>query len=120
AAGCVRGDDGVRRTPDGHPLDFEIEVVSGWSDWVRASQLIARDLGAIGVRAHVQVYEFGAWMSRLQEGSFALSVGYSLDGPTPYRFYRWMMGSETVRPLGQLTPGNWHRFGDDAADQLLS
>lgn len=119
-AGCPRGEDGVRRAPDGRALAFDIEVVGGWSDWVRAAQLIARDLDAIGVRAHLRVYDFGAWMSRLQEGTFSLSVGYSLDGPTPYRFYRWTMASATVQPLGKLAPGNWHRFGDPEADRLLA
>jgi peptide/nickel transport system substrate-binding protein len=103
-----------------HDLSFEIEVVSGWSDWVRAAQLVARDLQSIGIDAHVRAYDVGAWMSRLQEGSFSLSVGYSLDGPTPFRFYRWMMGSATVQPLGTLAPGNWHRFGDAKADELLA
>ncbi len=119
-AGCRRDGDGMRRTPDGTALSFDIEVVSGWSDWVRAAQLIARDLEAIGVGAHLRVYDFVAWMSRLQEGTFSLSVGYSLDGPTPYRFYRWTMATETVQPLGKLAPGNWHRFGDPAADALLA
>jgi peptide/nickel transport system substrate-binding protein len=118
-AGCPRGGDGVRRCPGG-ALDFDLEVVSGWSDWVRAAQLIARDLDAIGVRAHLRVYDVNAWMSRLQQGSFALSVGYSLDGPTPYRFYRWTMATETVKPIGKTAPGNWHRFGDAEADALLA
>ena len=118
-AGYRRGGDGTRRARDGRALSFDIEVVSGWSDWVRAAQLVARDLDAIGVRAHLRVYDVGAWMSRLQEGSFALSIGYSLDGPTPYRFYRWTMASATVKPLGSLAPGNWHRFGDGQADALL-
>lgn len=119
-AGLRRAGDGVRHAPDGGELAFDIEVVSGWSDWVRAAQLIARDLEAIGVRARLRVYDHGAWMSRLQEGRFALSVGYSLDGPTPYRFYRWMMATATVRPVGALTPGNWHRYGDLEADRLLA
>ncbi|HUQ02944.1 MAG TPA: ABC transporter substrate-binding protein [Kofleriaceae bacterium] len=118
-AGCRRGAGGVRRDPAGNALAFDIEVVSGWSDWVRAAQLIARDLQAIGVDAHLRVYDFGAWMSRLQEGTFALSVGYSLDGPTPFQFYRWTMASRTVKPVGKLAPGNWHRFGDAEADRLL-
>jgi peptide/nickel transport system substrate-binding protein len=118
-AGCKRGEGGVRRCADGKPLDFDIEVVSGWSDWVRAAQLIARDLAAVGVTAHLRTYEFGAWMSRLQQGTFSLSVGYSMDGPTPYRFYRFMMSSKLVKPLGELTTLNWHRFGDAQADALL-
>ena len=101
-------------------LEVDIEVVTGWSDWVRAAQLVARDLQAIGVDAHVRAYDFGAWMSRLQEGSFALSIGYSLDGPTPFQFYRWAMSSKTVQAIGKLAPGNWHRFGDARADALLA
>ena len=101
-------------------LAFDIEVVSGWSDWVRAAQLVAHDLQAIGVDAHVRAYDFGAWMSRLQEGSFALSIGYSLDGATPFAFYRWTMDSRTVQAIGKLAPGNWHRFGDEKADALLA
>jgi peptide/nickel transport system substrate-binding protein len=119
-AGCRRGTDGIRRDPQGRALSFDIEVVSGWSDWVRAAQLIARDLQAIGVDAHLRVYDYSAWMSRLQEGTFGLSVGYSLDGPTPFRFYQWMMSSKTVQPVGKLAPGNWHRFGDAEADRLLA
>jgi peptide/nickel transport system substrate-binding protein len=30
-----------------------------------------------------------------------------------------MMSSETVRPLGELAPENWHRFSDPRADPLL-
>ncbi|HEY5924367.1 MAG TPA: ABC transporter substrate-binding protein [Kofleriaceae bacterium] len=100
-------------------LSFDIEVVSGWSDWVRAAQLVARDLQAIGIDANVRAYDSGAWMSRLQDGSFSLSIGYSLDGPTPFSFYRWMMAGKTVQPIGRLAPGNWHRFGDPSADALL-
>ena len=72
------------------------------------------------MRARLRVYDHGAWMSRLQEGQFTLSVGYSLDGPTPYRFYRWTMASETRKPIGTLAPGNWHRFADPEADRLLA
>ena len=31
-----------------------------------------------------------------------------------------LMGSATVQPLGKLAPGNWHRFGDTRADELLA
>ena len=34
-AGATRGPDGMRQGPDGKPLHVDIQVVSGWSDWVR-------------------------------------------------------------------------------------
>ena len=34
---------------NGDPLTFEILTVSGWSDWVRAAQVISRGFADIGV-----------------------------------------------------------------------
>lgn len=119
AAGYPRAADGMRRKPDGTPWQYDILTVSGWSDWVRASQVIARGLRALGVQATVRTYDFSAWFQRVQEGNFDLSLGYSFEGPTPYSFYRWLMSSATVKPAGVASMGNWHRYGSPAADQAL-
>ena len=118
-AGLKRGSDGMRRDAKGAPLTFEIGVVAGWSDWVRAAQLIARGLQEVGVEAKVRPSEFSAWFSSLQRGEFDLAVSWSTDGPTPYAFYRWLMSPATVLPVGEVSPGNWHRFGDVASGKLL-
>jgi peptide/nickel transport system substrate-binding protein len=119
-AGLVRGPDGVRRLPDGRPLRYEILCVSGWSDWVRAAQVIARGLEGLGIKASVRTYDFSAWFQRLQAGEFDLSLGWSFEGPTPYLFYRWLMSSATVKPIGEASMGNWHRYGSAAADRALA
>jgi peptide/nickel transport system substrate-binding protein len=119
-AGLPRGAGGVRCLPDGTPLRYEILCVSGWSDWVRASQVIARGLGEIGVPAAVRTNDFSAWFQRVQEGNFDLSLGWSFEGPTPYLFYRWLMSSATVKPVGEVATGNWHRYGSPAADSALT
>jgi len=118
-AGYEWGVEGFRIDGDGEPLTFELLTVSGWSDWVRAAQVISRGFEDIGVKASVRTYDFGAWFQRVQEGDFDLSLGWSYEGPTPYTFYRWLMASETVEPVGDIAPGNWHRFGDAAADSVL-
>jgi len=119
-AGLKRGPDGLRRMPDGQPLELELEVVGGWSDWVRAGQVLARDLRKVGIQAHLKTYEFGAWYARLQKGEFQLAIAWSLDGPTPYTFYKWLLSPRTVRPVGEVAAANWHRFGDVEADALLT
>jgi len=45
-AGLRRDAEGVRRLPDGTAMSYDILCVSGWSDWVRAAQVIARGLSA--------------------------------------------------------------------------
>jgi peptide/nickel transport system substrate-binding protein len=118
--GYARGPDGVRRTHEGRPFQFDVEVVNGWSDWVRAGHVIAHDLGALGFDVKLRTYEFGAWYTRLGRGEFDLAISWSVEGPTPYGFYRWLMSSRTVRPVGEMAGGNWHRFGDPTVDALLA
>jgi peptide/nickel transport system substrate-binding protein len=119
-AGCRRGEDGLRRLPDGTPWKHELLAVSGWSDWVRAAQVIARGLREVGVDASVRTYDFSAWFQRVQEGQFDMSLGWSFEGPTPYLFYRWLMSSATVKPVGESAMGNWHRYGSAPADSALA
>ncbi len=118
-AGCARGPDHLRRC-GGRPLRYEILVASGWSDWVRAAQVIARGLKAVGVEASVRAYDYGAWFERLQKGEYDLSLGWATEGATPYTFYEWLMASATVKPLGERSLGNWNRYGSKAADALLA
>ncbi len=119
AAGYRRGADGFRTLPDGTPWRYEILTVSGWSDWVRAAQVIARGLAEAGVDATVRTYDFGAWFQRVQEGNFDLTLGWSFEGPTPYIFYRTLMSTATVKPPGEVSGANWHRYGSPTADAAL-
>lgn len=118
-AGHRRGADGIRLLPDGKPWKYEIITVAGWSDWVRAAQVIARGLRDAGIDASVRTYDFGAWFQRVQQGNFDLCLGWSFEGPTPYSYYRWLMASATVRPLGEDARGNWHRYASPRADAAL-
>jgi peptide/nickel transport system substrate-binding protein len=111
--------DGARVGPDG-PLAVDLLVVSGWSDWIRAAQLVARDLGAVGVAVRVRPVDFSGWLDRVQRGDFTLTIGWSSQGATPYATYRDLMGSQSARPIGEAAGGNWHRHASPAADRLLA
>jgi len=114
------GKTGMRTGPDGDPMSFEISVIAGWSDWVRACQVMARNLQAVGIDAKVKAYDFTGWFEKVQRGEFELSIGWADDGPTPYRVFRGIMATETVKPFGDNTYVNWHRFGNQEADDLLA
>lgn len=120
SAGLRRDAKGRRLLPDGTPWRCQILVVSGWTDWVRACQVMARGYQVLGIDASVRTYDFSAWFQHVQQGDFDLSLGWTFEGPTPYTFYRWLMASETVKPLGETAVGNWHRYSSPAADGLLA
>lgn len=120
AAGLARGADGIRTLPDGTPMVYDINVVSGWSDWVSACNIMAQNLEEVGIQATVQAYDFSAWIDRVQKGEFDMSIGWSNGGATPVNYYRGQMATTTVKPVGELSDLNWHRFGLPAADELFA
>jgi peptide/nickel transport system substrate-binding protein len=119
-AGYLRGPDGRRVGLDGAPLRLPILVPAGWSDWLRAAQVIHDGLSQIGVDAPVQGLDFGAWFDKVGRGDFALSLGWSVSGDTPYSFYRSLMSSATYVKPGEPAAGNWHRARIPEADALLA
>ncbi|MDP9365355.1 MAG: ABC transporter substrate-binding protein [Chloroflexota bacterium] len=119
AAGLTRGGGGTRALPDGTPLQFDLNVVSGWTDWVSSVQIISQNLEEIGIAASVKTYDFNAWSERVQKGEFDMSIGWSSGGAVPFYFYRDSMSQRTVEPVGTVSGVNWHRFGSEQATQLL-
>ena len=103
---------------NGNTIPFEIIVVSGWSDWLRAGQIISRNLKEIGIDANVRTYDFGAWFDRLRTGQFDLAIAWAEKGNTPYNMYRGLMASEYVKPVGESSDLNWHRYGNESIDSL--
>jgi peptide/nickel transport system substrate-binding protein len=121
AAGFTRPDpEGPRVDAAGDPLEAELLVVAGWSDWVRAAQVVARELAGLGVRVAVRTLDFSPWFERVQTGDFDLAIGWSSEGATPWSLYRGLMSSHTRRPLGTAAPTNWHRYASPEADALLA
>src|SRR5690606_39056891 len=101
------------------PLTLELIVITGWSDWIRAAQIIARKLGEIGIEVRIRTYDRPTWFDRMQRGDFELSIGWTVKGPTPYIFYRGLMSSDQFAPVGEVAPLNWHRFSDPEVDGLF-
>ena len=106
--------------PGAQPLTLEIICPAGWSDWVRAGQVIARDLQAVGIDARLRTYDFSAWFERILRGDFDLALGWTEEGPTPHAMYRGLMSAREVKPVGEATARNWHRYGTPEADRLLA
>jgi peptide/nickel transport system substrate-binding protein len=113
------GPDGMRKLADGTPFKIDLNCVVGWSDWIIASQLMVKNLRAVGVDATLRTYEYGAWFNRLQLGNFDLSIAWSDGDAAPSTFYQRLMSKSTLRPVGTVAESNWHRFSTERADELI-
>jgi len=118
-AGYLRGQDGWRDLTGDDAHTLQIIVPEGWSDWVAATRIIAEGLAEIGIRATPDLLPTDVWYDRVQRGEFSLSLGGVPGTDTPYLFYRALMSSASVRPVGQPAARNWQRCADPRADALL-
>ena len=119
-AGYKKGSDGVRTDKDGKPMAFDIIVPSGWNDWVSASQIVAENLNDIGIKVQLRTITADSWTSSTYTGQFQLSLNNAQPTATPFEFYRNVMSTQTVKPVGTASPFNQQRYGDPAIDELLS
>ncbi|HYF61290.1 MAG TPA: ABC transporter substrate-binding protein [Herpetosiphonaceae bacterium] len=119
AAGLAKGPDGIRVKADGTPMKYEINVVSGWTDWVSACEIMSQNLKEVGIDASVKTYDFSAWIDKVNKGEFDMSIGWSSSGATPVNFYRGQASSLTFKPVGEVASENWQRYVSPEMDKLL-
>ena len=63
--------------------------------------------------------DWSAVSSSYNNGTFDTGIVWSNNGATPYEFYRGVMSTEMVQPVGKQATENYHRFGDKKADKLI-
>lgn len=119
-AGLRRGEDGKRLAPDGKPLEVTLNVVTGWSDWVTAAQLMISDFKKVGIQAKMKTLAYSAFYEALLLGDFQLSMGWAEEGPTPYTYYQFVMGPAGRQALGSRAIMNWQRFESAEVDGALN
>lgn len=112
--------DGKRRSPSGELLEFDLNTVVGWSDWIIAAQIMTRDLEAVGLSINLRTYDHGAWFRSLQNGEFDLSMSWSSGGPTVDTFYERQMATKNLVPIGKPAPYCWQRYASKEADALFT
>lgn len=101
---------------------MNINVVSGWSDWVTSVQMIATQLKAIGMNLTVQPLQFSDYLQKLQTGSFSMAISWTAgEGNSPYYIYHddFSTAQPYYAPIGQTATANFARFKNAALDSLI-
>lgn len=120
SAGFKKGADGIYTDASGKKLSYNINVVTGWTDWVTACQIMASNLKAIGIEAKVNSIAYNSYFSALQMGNYDMAISWTNPGPTPYYLYYSLLNSKNSAPVGQSAASNFERWMDPATDKLLS
>ncbi len=78
-AGFKRNAEQNWLSPDGTPLQFEIAVIAGYSDWILASESLASQLTRFGIPAQVRTYDSALYHQLIRNGEFQMAAAFGLD-----------------------------------------
>lgn len=117
-AGYVDSDgDGTLETPDGDPIEMELIVPSGWTDWMEAARVIAEDLSAVGITTTAAFPDAGAVDDARTNGDFDLVLNnWAGLSNTPWTYYNYLF----YHPISdQMWGGNFGRVENPEAWELV-
>jgi peptide/nickel transport system substrate-binding protein len=119
-AGFHKGSDGVYVNATGKRLAFNINVPTGWTDWVTACQIMARNLKAAGMDVSVNAVSFNQYISGLSQGTYDTAISWTNTGPSPYYLFDALLNSSNTAPVGAQATSNFERWNDKTTDKLLA
>ena len=118
--GFERNEEGWFINPKtGEPFEFDLWVVSGWSDWIQSAQIIKDNLEKIGIKINIKQVAHGQYMSALYTGTFDLAFFGPAIGLNPYYEYRPLLYSKLSAPVGENAAGNFQRWIDPVTDAMF-
>jgi peptide/nickel transport system substrate-binding protein len=119
SAGYTLGSNGFF-AKNGTELTLTVQVPSGYTDYVQALQIIVQELKTAGINLVVQGESVNAWTSNFYNGKFQLLMTYQGFTSSPYVYYKTIIGSDGLPPVGQEdTAGNQGRYNNPQVDSLL-
>jgi peptide/nickel transport system substrate-binding protein len=120
SAGFTKDSNGIYADKNGKELTFNINVVTGWTDWVTDCQIMSNNLDSLGMKVSVNSISFNDYFSALQLGNYDAAISWTNPGPTPFFLYSSLLYSKNTAPIGKAAASNFERWNDPATDKLLN
>ena len=122
---------GYTWSPEGKLLDkqgkpvrpISIECPQGWTDWEDAIKVVVESFGEVGITAEENFVDYSVWDKNLRQCTFDLAMKTQtaeLSAATPWTRFDQVMGSVSLKPVGEDAFSNQGRFSNDEADKLLA
>ena len=81
-------DDGYREMADGKKIQFDINVVNGWTDWIQVVQMVTEYYQEIGNKANVKTVDWSVYDSALKDSNYKMSINWSMVASNPIVAYQ--------------------------------
>ena len=124
AAGYKTGSDGFVTNKDGTAIKLNLEVPDGWSDWMEAETLIAKDAAAAGININPTHPAYATFVNDRNgtasaAPTFDLLVDNSVQiGNTPWTYYDYIFRQPQIA-AGAARNRNFEQYDNAAAWALV-
>lgn len=105
---------------NGSPINLDISVPQGWSDWENARSLIVANAAAAGIKITPKVKDYNTWQSDRNTGKFDLVVdnAYQLSD-NPWTYWNGIFHLPIIKSGTGQTFANFERFSNPKAWSLV-
>ena len=119
-AGYVKGSDGIY-AKDGVRLAMSVRVVTGWTDYITAVDLLAQQAKAVGIEITALQSSWNEWTEVRGLGQYQLLIDSVTQGPAadPYYMYNEFFSTANTGPVGESVNPGFARFSDPEVDAAL-
>lgn len=83
-----RNGDGFRDMQNGERIEFDIEVVNGWTDWIQVVQMVTEYYEEIGIKANVKTVDWAVYDKSLKDSEYKMSINWSMVATNPILAYQ--------------------------------
>ncbi|MGH3398026.1 MAG: hypothetical protein ACRDPO_25395, partial [Streptosporangiaceae bacterium] len=115
---------GGKWAKNGQKITFSIMDPVSYSDYYEDSQLIVKQLNALGFDTKVEG-EGGpngpnVWTANLNSGNFTAAIHWGAQGTSPYFFFNNWMNYSLSAPIGKTASADYGRFNYAPAQAALA
>jgi len=75
--------DGFRDMPNGDKIEFDINVVNGWTDWIQVVQMVTEYYEEVGIKANVKTVDWAVYDKSLKDSEYKMSINWSMVANNP-------------------------------------
>ncbi len=111
---------GYFQTKGGQPINLELSVPQGWSDWETARDMIVTSAANAGIKITVKVKDYNTWASDRNTGNFDLVIdnNYQLSD-NPWTYWNGIYHLPIINSGTGQTFANYERYNNPAAWKLV-
>ncbi|WP_235866077.1 ABC transporter substrate-binding protein [Serinibacter arcticus] len=118
AAGYAKGSDGIY-AKDGQRVALNVEVVTGWTDYITAIDAITSQARDAGIEIVQTQSSWNEWTDKKQNGNFELVIDSLGQGPAPDPYYPYQYYFTTATPVGESSGNAFSRYSDPEVDAAV-